>query len=52
MGKIYEKIKEEFLAMIPPTVSFFTLGLVAVVVLMTKGTGLQVSTPIRWRSAP
>ena len=49
MSKVSEKIKEEFLAMIPPTIFFFfTLGLVAVVrMLMTKGTGLQVSTPIQ-----
>ena len=49
MGKVSEKIKEEFLAMIPPTVFFlFTLGLVAVVrMLMTKGTGLPISTPIQ-----
>jgi hypothetical protein len=49
MGKVSEKFKEEFLAMIPPTIFFFfTLGQVAVVrMLMTKGTGLQVSTPIQ-----
>jgi hypothetical protein len=49
MGKVAEKIKEEFLAMIPPTIFFFfTLGLVAVVrMLMTKGTGLPISTPIQ-----
>jgi hypothetical protein len=49
MNKAIEKIKEEFLAMIPPTVFFFlTLGLVAVVrMLMTKGTGLPLSTPIQ-----
>jgi hypothetical protein len=49
MGKVSEKVKEEFLAMIPPTIFFFfTLGLVAVVrMLMTKGTGLPVSTPIQ-----
>jgi len=49
MGKVSEKIKEELLAMIPPTIFFlFTLGLVAVVrMLMTKGTGLPVSTPIQ-----
>ena len=43
MGKVSEKIKEEFLAMIPPTIFFFfTLGLVAVVrMLMTKGTGIS-----------
>jgi hypothetical protein len=49
MGKVSEKIKEEFLAMIPPTIFFFfTLGLLAVVrMLMTKGTGLPISTPIQ-----
>jgi hypothetical protein len=49
MGKVFEKIKEEFLAMIPPTIFFFfTLGLVAVVrMLMTKGTGIPISTPIQ-----
>ena len=49
MGKVSEKIKEEFLAMIPPTVFFFfALGLVAVIrMLMTKGTGLPINTPIQ-----
>ena len=49
MGKVSEKIKEEVLAMIPPTIFFlFTLGLVAVVrMLMTKGTGLPISTPMQ-----
>jgi hypothetical protein len=49
MGKASEKIKEEFFAMIPPTIFFFfTLGLVAVLrMLMTKGTGLPISTPIQ-----
>jgi hypothetical protein len=49
MGKAYDKVKEELLALIPPTIFFFfTLGLVAVVrTLMTKGTGLPISTPIQ-----
>ena len=49
MSKASEKIKEEFFAMIPPTIFFFfTLGLVALVrTLMTKGTGLPISTPIQ-----
>src|SRR5213593_2758618 len=49
MGKVSEKLKEEFFAMIPPTIFFFfTLGLVAVVrMLMTRGTGLPISTPIQ-----
>ena len=47
MHKAFEKLKEEFLAVLPPTIFFFvTLHIVAVVrVLMTKGTNLQpVST--------
>jgi hypothetical protein len=49
MGTLFEKIKEEFLAMIPPTIFFlFTLSLIAVVrMLMTKGTGIPASTPIQ-----
>ena len=47
--KLFEKIKEEFFAMIPPTIFFFvTLNLVALVrVLMVRGTGIAVSTPIQ-----
>ena len=42
MSKLSDKIKEEFLAMIPPTIFFFvTLHIVAIVrVLMLRGTGL------------
>ena len=42
MSKLSDKIKEEFLAMIPPTIFFFVaLHIVAFVrVLMLKGTGL------------
>jgi hypothetical protein len=49
MGKVSEKIKEEILAMIPPTIFFFfTLGLVAVVrMLMTRGTGISAGTPLQ-----
>jgi hypothetical protein len=49
MNKAFEKIKEEFLAVIPPTIFFlFTLSLLTVVrMLMTEGTGLAVSTPIQ-----
>jgi len=49
MGKVSEKVKEEYLAMILPAIFFFfTLGLVAVVrMLMAKGTGLPISTPIQ-----
>jgi len=48
MGKAAEKIKEEFLALIPPTVFFFiALHLVAFVrALMLKGTGLPLSTSL------
>lgn len=49
MGKAVDKLKEEFLALIPPTIFFFiALSLVAVIrMLMTKGTGLPVSSPIQ-----
>jgi hypothetical protein len=49
MSKASEKIREEIAALLPPTIFFFiTLGLVAVVrMLMLKGTGLPVSTPIQ-----
>jgi len=49
MNKVFEKIREEFVALIPPTIFFFiTLSLVAVVrMLMTRGTGLPVSSPIQ-----
>ena len=44
MSKVSEKIKEEFLALLPPTVFFFVaLHVVALVrALMVKGTGLPV----------
>ena len=49
MSKASEKIKEEFLALLPPTIFFFvTLGLVAVLrALMLKGTGISVTTPVQ-----
>ena len=49
MSKTLEKIKEEFIAMLPPTIFFlFTLGLIAVVrVLMLRGTGLAVWSPVQ-----
>lgn len=49
MSKLSEKVKEEFLALIPPTIFFLiTLSLIAVVrVLMLKGTGIPASTPIQ-----
>lgn len=46
MGRIAEKIKEEFLELLPPTVFFFislhVIGLVRA--LMVKGTGLPVAS--------
>ncbi len=44
MSKVSEKIKEEFLALLPPTIFFFVaLHIVALVrALMVKGTGLPV----------
>jgi hypothetical protein len=49
MSKFSEKAKEEFLALLPPTIFFFcALGLVSILrMLMVKGTGLPVSTPIQ-----
>ena len=46
MRKLATKVKEEFLAMLPPTIFFFVaLHLVALIrVLMLKGTGIAVST--------
>ena len=48
--KLFEKIKEEFVAMLSPTIFFFiSLQLVAVIrVLMLKGTGIAVSS--RWQT--
>ena len=42
MSKLFDKLKEEFLTRLPPTIFFFVaLHLVALVrVLMLKGTGL------------
>jgi hypothetical protein len=49
MSKLSEKIKEEALALIPPTVFFlFTLSLVSVIrVLMLKGTGIPVTSALQ-----
>ena len=49
MNKLFEKLKEEFVALLPPTIFFFiTLHLVAVIrVLMLKGTGIPVSTSLQ-----
>lgn len=46
MKKLFEKVKEEFLAMLPPTIFFLiTLHLVAVIrVLMLKGTGIALGS--------
>jgi hypothetical protein len=48
MSKLSEKLKEEFNALLPPTIFFFiALHLVAFVrVLMLKGTGITVSTSV------
>ena len=49
MSKAFEKVKEEFVALLPPTIFFFiTLHLVAIIrVLMLKGTGIPVSTSLQ-----
>jgi len=49
MSKFSEKFKEEFLALLPPTLFFFVaLNLIALIrALMLKGTGIPVSTPLQ-----
>ena len=49
MSKLFEKLKEEFLAMLPPAIFFFVmLQLVALIrALMLKGTGIAASTPLQ-----
>jgi hypothetical protein len=49
MSKFAEKLKEEFIALLPPTLFFFVaLNLIALIrVLMLKGTGIPVSTPVQ-----
>ena len=49
MSKLAMKLKEEFLAMLPPAIFFFVmLQLVALIrVLMLKGTGIAASTPLQ-----
>jgi hypothetical protein len=49
MSKLSAKIREEFRALIPPTIFFFiTLNLIVLIrVLMLKGTGISVSTPMQ-----
>jgi len=46
MRKLLEKIKEEFVAMLPPTIfCLITMQLVTVIrVLMLKGTGIAVGS--------
>lgn len=48
MSKVTAKIKEEFLAVLPPTIFFFVALHIVVLVrmLMNKGTNLQVTTSI------
>jgi hypothetical protein len=49
MSKLFAKVKEEIIEVLPPTIFFFiTLHLVAIVrVLMLKGSGIAVSTPLQ-----
>ena len=49
MSKLAMKLKEEFLAMLPPAIFFFVmLQLVALIrALMLKGTGIAASTPLQ-----
>jgi len=48
MSKLTEKVKEEFAAVLPPTIFFFiALHLIALVrVLMLEGTGIKLSTSV------
>src|SRR5437870_8145836 len=48
MSKVFSKLKEEFLALLPPTIYFFVaLHIVAFIrVLMLKGTGIAPSSSI------
>src|SRR5437660_360377 len=49
MSKVFSKLKEEFLALLPPTIYFFVaLHIVAFVrVLMLKGTGIAPTSTIK-----
>jgi hypothetical protein len=49
MRTLFAKLKEEFEAVLPPTIFFFVaLQMVALIrVLMLKGTGITVSTPLQ-----
>ena len=48
MSKLFAKIKEEFHALLPPTLFFFvTLHLISLIrVLMLKGTGIELTTSV------
>jgi hypothetical protein len=48
MNHAFAKIKEEFIAVLPPTLFFFiALHIVALIrTLMTKGTGIEISTTL------
>jgi hypothetical protein len=49
MSKLFAKLKEEFEAVLPPTIFFFVvLHLVVLIrVLMLRGTGIAVTTPLQ-----
>ena len=49
MSKLFTKLKEEFKALLPPTIFFLVaLHLVALIrVLILKGTGIALSTPLQ-----
>jgi hypothetical protein len=49
MSKTLEKVKEEFLKLLPPTIFFFiTLHIVALIrSLMVRGTGIETSTSLQ-----
>jgi len=49
MSRLFAKLAEEFRAVLPPTIFFFImLNIVALIrVLMLKGTGIPVSTPLQ-----
>ena len=53
MTKLFTKLKEEIKALLPPTIFFLVaLHLVALIrVLMLKGTGIAVSTPLQVKLA-
>jgi len=49
MSKLSAKLKEEFIALIPPMIYFFVaLNVVSIIrMLMLKGTGIPLSTPLQ-----